>query len=174
MPRALSGHVRSRRLPKRRNHEFNLDTAQIFVPDGLPADEALGPHDPPGDQRPPGRSRNHGDGWDSCSVSNARINGLPAWWSRTAADHRAPGCMLDYTDDEMRRVRVKEQKKAAVVGEYAAQVLLDYPSSAIKDGANKSAGRRYRARSVQAASPKSSIRTTWPTNTPLMSASPSR
>ena len=29
----------------------------------------------------------------------------------------------------MRLVRFKEQKKAAVVGEYAAQVLLDYPSS---------------------------------------------
>jgi LmbE family N-acetylglucosaminyl deacetylase len=34
-------------------------------------------------------------------------------------------------------VRRKEQLKAAVVGEYAAQVLLDYPSSAVKDGANK-------------------------------------
>jgi LmbE family N-acetylglucosaminyl deacetylase len=39
----------------------------------------------------------------------------------------------------MRRVRVKEQIKAAVVGEYAAQILLDYPSSAIKDGGNKGA-----------------------------------
>jgi len=39
----------------------------------------------------------------------------------------------NYTDDEMRIVRRKEQKKAAFVGEYAAQALLDYPSSAIKD-----------------------------------------
>jgi LmbE family N-acetylglucosaminyl deacetylase len=38
----------------------------------------------------------------------------------------------DYTDDEMRQVRFKEQKKAAVVGEYSAQILLDYPSSAVK------------------------------------------
>ena len=43
----------------------------------------------------------------------------------------------DYTDEEMRVVRFKEQKKAAVVGEYAAQVLLDYPSSAIKNAADK-------------------------------------
>jgi hypothetical protein len=42
-----------------------------------------------------------------------------------------------YTDEEMRQVRRKEQKKAAIVGEYAAQVLLDYPSSALKDGANR-------------------------------------
>jgi LmbE family N-acetylglucosaminyl deacetylase len=33
-------------------------------------------------------------------------------------------------------VRNKEQKKAAIVGEYAAQVLLDFPSSAVKDGTN--------------------------------------
>ncbi len=39
----------------------------------------------------------------------------------------------DYTDEQMRMVRLKEQKKAALVGEYAAQVLLDYPSQAIKD-----------------------------------------
>jgi LmbE family N-acetylglucosaminyl deacetylase len=32
----------------------------------------------------------------------------------------------------MRQVRNKEQKKAAVIGEYAALVLLDYPSQALK------------------------------------------
>jgi len=43
----------------------------------------------------------------------------------------------NYSDEEMRTVRFKEQKKAAIVGEYAAQVLLDYPSKAIKDGSNR-------------------------------------
>lgn len=43
----------------------------------------------------------------------------------------------DYSDEQMRLVRQKEQKKAAVVGEYAAQVLLDYPSSAIKNAQDK-------------------------------------
>jgi LmbE family N-acetylglucosaminyl deacetylase len=37
----------------------------------------------------------------------------------------------------MREVRFKEQKKAAIIGEYAAQVLLDYPSSQVKDGRNQ-------------------------------------
>jgi LmbE family N-acetylglucosaminyl deacetylase len=37
----------------------------------------------------------------------------------------------------MRGVRAKEQKKAAVIGEYAAQALLDYPSSVVKDASNK-------------------------------------
>ncbi len=43
----------------------------------------------------------------------------------------------DYTDEEMRTVRIKEQFKAAVVGEYSAQVMLDYPSKAVKDGSDK-------------------------------------
>jgi LmbE family N-acetylglucosaminyl deacetylase len=41
----------------------------------------------------------------------------------------------DTTDEEMRLVRFKEQKKAAVVGEFAAQILLDVPSKVIKDPA---------------------------------------
>jgi LmbE family N-acetylglucosaminyl deacetylase len=39
----------------------------------------------------------------------------------------------EYTDEEMRLVRFKEQRKAAFVGEYAAQVILDHPSKAVKD-----------------------------------------
>jgi LmbE family N-acetylglucosaminyl deacetylase len=41
-----------------------------------------------------------------------------------------------YTDDEMRVVRLKEQKKATFVGEYSAQFFLDHPSSAVKDSSN--------------------------------------
>ena len=39
----------------------------------------------------------------------------------------------DYTDEEMRLVRFKEQRKAAVVGEFGAQIMLDIPSKEIKD-----------------------------------------
>ena len=46
------------------------------------------------------------------------------------------GLYANYTDEEMQVVRRKEQKKAAFVGEYSAQVFLDYSSSAVKDGAN--------------------------------------
>jgi LmbE family N-acetylglucosaminyl deacetylase len=42
-----------------------------------------------------------------------------------------------YTDEQMRAVRVVEQKKAAIVGEYAAQALLDYPSAIIKNPAQE-------------------------------------
>jgi LmbE family N-acetylglucosaminyl deacetylase len=39
----------------------------------------------------------------------------------------------EYNDEEMRRVRFAEQRKAALIGEYAAQILLDIPSKTIKD-----------------------------------------
>lgn len=45
----------------------------------------------------------------------------------------------DYTDEAMREVRFQEQRKAAVVGEYGAQVMLDYPSSLVKDPGKKDA-----------------------------------
>lgn len=38
----------------------------------------------------------------------------------------------NYTDQEMQAVRRLEQKKAAFIGEYAAQVLMDHPSSNVK------------------------------------------
>jgi LmbE family N-acetylglucosaminyl deacetylase len=43
----------------------------------------------------------------------------------------------DYTDDEMIQVRRKEQKKAAVVGEFGSLALLDHPSKDVKDPANQ-------------------------------------
>jgi LmbE family N-acetylglucosaminyl deacetylase len=47
------------------------------------------------------------------------------------------GWYKEYTDDEMTAVRRKEQKKAGVVGEYAALALLDHPSAHVKDGADR-------------------------------------
>jgi LmbE family N-acetylglucosaminyl deacetylase len=46
------------------------------------------------------------------------------------------GLYEKYSDEEMRLVRFKEQRKAAIIGEYAAQVMLDYPSRVIKDSRN--------------------------------------
>lgn len=43
----------------------------------------------------------------------------------------------NYTDDQMQVVRKLEQKKAAYVGEYAAQYLLDFTSAEVKDSKNK-------------------------------------
>jgi LmbE family N-acetylglucosaminyl deacetylase len=43
------------------------------------------------------------------------------------------GVYADYTDEEMQTVRVSEQRKAAMIGEYSCQIQLRYPSSAVKD-----------------------------------------
>ena len=43
------------------------------------------------------------------------------------------GLYENYSDDEMRLVRFKEQKKAAFVGEYGSLMMLDYPSAQVKD-----------------------------------------
>ena len=43
------------------------------------------------------------------------------------------GLYANYTDEDMKAVRVEEQKKAAMLGEYGAQLLLGYPSKQVKD-----------------------------------------
>jgi LmbE family N-acetylglucosaminyl deacetylase len=43
------------------------------------------------------------------------------------------GLYANYTDEEMQKVRLREQRKAAYVGEYACQVQLGYTSGAVKD-----------------------------------------
>ena len=46
------------------------------------------------------------------------------------------GLYADYTDEQMKAVRVVEQKKAAFVGEYGFLALLGHPSKAVKDAGN--------------------------------------
>ena len=116
--------------------KFNQSTAGIFVPDGLPAAEAL--------------ARTtflavsaHQDDLEIMAAEPIlRCYQQPDKWFAgvVVTDGRGSprdDLYRDYTDDQMQQVRVKEQKKAAVIGEYGALALLDYPSKAIKDGANK-------------------------------------
>ena len=46
------------------------------------------------------------------------------------------GVYKDFSDELMRTIRIAEQNKAAILGEYAVQVLLDYPSSVVKNAKN--------------------------------------
>jgi len=41
------------------------------------------------------------------------------------------------SDDEMRKIRAAEQRKAALIGDYACQIQLGYPSKVVKDAANE-------------------------------------
>ena len=116
--------------------KLNLDTAEIFVPDGLPVEEALA------------RTTHMAVGAHQDDVEIMAYDGILKCFQRD--DRWFCGVVVtdgsgsprddlykDYTDAEMRVVRRIEQKKAAVVGEYGAQVLLDYPSSAVKDASNE-------------------------------------
>jgi LmbE family N-acetylglucosaminyl deacetylase len=116
--------------------QFKSSTAQIFVPDDLPASEALA------------RTTHIGIGAHQDDLEIMAIDGIlqcfqksDKWFTGIVVTNgrgsARSGLYADYSDDDMRDVRNKEQNKAAIIGEYAAQVLLDYPSSTIKDAANQ-------------------------------------
>jgi LmbE family N-acetylglucosaminyl deacetylase len=116
--------------------EFNLTTAEIYVPDGLEAEAALA------------RTTHLAIGAHPDDLEIMAYDGIMQCFQRD--DRWFCGVVMadgggsprddlfgDYTDEEMRVIRRKEQKKAAIIGEYTAQVLLDYPSAAVKDTSNK-------------------------------------
>jgi len=112
--------------------KFHQPNAQIYIPDGTPEAQALA------------RTTYLAIGAHQDDLEIMAIDGIldafgqPDKWftgvvvTNGAGSPRA-GVYAHYTDDDMRRVRVLEQKKAAFIGEYSAQFLLDYPSSAVKD-----------------------------------------
>lgn len=114
---------------------FHLPTAELFIPDGLPVEPALA------------RTTHlaisaHQDDIEIMAAEPILrcFQQSDQWFSGVVmTDGRGSprdGVYQNFSDEEMRVVRFQEQKKAAVVGEYAAQVLLDYPSKAIKDAAD--------------------------------------
>ncbi len=114
---------------------FNNTTAEIFVPDGIPEEEALS------------RTTRMAVAAHQDDIEIMAFDGIlkafrnPREWfcgvvvTNGSGSPRA-GVYAGYTDEEMMAVRRREQRKAAVIGEYGAQVLLDYPSSAVKDPSN--------------------------------------
>src|ERR1044071_7448000 len=117
--------------------KFHLDTGEIYVPDNLPVEEALA------------RTTHlaisaHQDDIEIMAAGPIIecFQQDDKWFTGVVvADGRGSpraGMYERYDDEQMRLVRFKEQRKAAIVGEYAAQIMLDYPSKAIKDGNNKS------------------------------------
>lgn len=113
--------------------QFHLPTAEIFVPDGLPFEDALA------------RTTHlavsaHQDDLEIMAAGAILecFQQPDRWFTGVVVtDGRGSpraGLYRHYTDEAMRAVRIKEQRKAAFVGEYAALVILDYPSSVIRDG----------------------------------------
>lgn len=113
-----------------------IDRLEIFVPDGLAPEQALA------------RTTHmavaaHQDDLEIMAVAGilACFQRDDQWFCGVVATDGSgsprDGLYKNYTDDTMRAIRRQEQRKAAVIGEYGAQILLDYPSAAVKDGSNQ-------------------------------------
>ena len=117
--------------------KFNQNTAEVFIPDDIPLEDALA------------RTTHlciaaHQDDIEIMAASPILecFQSEEKWFTGVViTDGRGSarnGIYEKYTDEEMRLVRFKEQRKAAIIGEYSAQIMLDYSSKMIKDGKDTS------------------------------------
>jgi LmbE family N-acetylglucosaminyl deacetylase len=115
--------------------ELHKDSAQIYVPDGTPIEKAL-------DRTTHLAVTAHQDDIEIMAIDGilACFQQVDRWFTGVVVTNGAGSprddLYSDYTDDEMRLVRAKEQFKAAHLGEYAAQFLLDYASAEVKNSQN--------------------------------------
>ncbi|MFW6156019.1 MAG: PIG-L deacetylase family protein [Armatimonadota bacterium] len=115
--------------------KLRKDGAEVFVPDRKPVDGALS------------RTTHMGIGAHQDDLEIMAYDGIlecfgrdDLWFTGVTCTNGSgsprDGLYADYTDEQMMDVRRDEQKKAAVVGEYAAQFLLNYASSELRDPEN--------------------------------------
>lgn len=116
--------------------KFHLESAEVFVPDGVTLAEALArtTHLAVAAHQDDIEIMAAGPILECYQQQDRWFTGIVLTDGRGSP---RSGLYARYTDEEMRRVRFKEQRKAAILGEYAAQVLLDYPSRMVKDKAER-------------------------------------
>jgi LmbE family N-acetylglucosaminyl deacetylase len=112
-------------------------TADIFIPDEKPASEALS------------RITHLGIGAHQDDLEFMAFHGIlqchhdpDRWFGGVTccdgAESSRTGEFAHYSDDEMREVRRREQRRAASVGEYGIMIQLDHPSAGIRNPENHS------------------------------------
>lgn len=115
--------------------KLSKDNAEIYIPDGKPVAEGLA------------RTTFMGISAHQDDIEIMAMDGIgrafgkkDQWFAAVTVTDGAgsarDGIYANYTDEEMRKVRRIEQKKAGTVGDYSAVVFLDHPSSAVKDPSN--------------------------------------
>ncbi|NSW91944.1 MAG: PIG-L family deacetylase [Firmicutes bacterium] len=116
--------------------KFRNEGAEVFIPDNRPVDEAM--------RRTTHMAISaHQDDIEIMAYDGIlKCFGRDDRWFLAVVVTNGAGSPRDdlyasYTDEQMRKIRKHEQKKAAFVGEYSAAVLLDYASSAVKDPNNR-------------------------------------
>jgi len=111
--------------------KLHQTTADVFVPDGVALDAALG------------RVTHLGIGAHQDDLEFMAFHGILAcyhsadqWFGGVTCTNGGgssrTGPYANYTDEQMMAIRRREQRTAAVVGRYGVMLQLDYPSSAIK------------------------------------------
>jgi LmbE family N-acetylglucosaminyl deacetylase len=112
--------------------KFHLETAEIYIPDNVSVEEALS------------RTTHlciaaHQDDIEIMAAQPILecFQKDDAWFTGVVVtDGRGSprnSIYQNYSDEEMRSVRFREQYRAAMIGEYSAQIMLDIPSKIIKD-----------------------------------------
>ena len=115
--------------------DLHKPAAEIYVSDGSPAGEAVA------------RATHIGIGAHPDYIEIMAYHGIAECYDDSnkgfmgvvvadGAGSPRDGAYADRTDAQMREIRRAEQKKAAQIGHYVAQVLLDYPSAEVKNSAN--------------------------------------
>jgi len=115
--------------------QFHNSNVDFFIPDGTEAGAALA------------RTTHlcvsaHQDDIEIMAYHGvAQCFGVPDKWfagvvATDGAGSPRNGIYGNYTDEQMKQVRVVEQRKAAFVGDYACQIQLGYSSAAVKDAAD--------------------------------------
>jgi len=113
--------------------KFHKQSAWVFVPDSLPTAQALE------------RTTHLAVAAHQDDIEIMAIGGIlecyrrpDRWFTGVVATDGAgsprEGFYRDYSDEEMRAVRAREQIQAASLGEYGALCLLDYSSAEVKEG----------------------------------------
>lgn len=114
--------------------KFYKNSADLFVPDGLEPEAALA------------RTTHICVGAHQDDIEIMAYHGISEcfgqndkWMTGVTVTNGAgssrTGIYGHYTDEEMQAVRKQEQRKAAYMGEYAAQIQLDFSSSEVKKDA---------------------------------------
>ncbi len=116
--------------------KFTIDSAELFIPDGMEETAALA------------RTTHLAIGAHQDDLEIMAYDGIvecyqqpDKWYTGVVVTNGGgtprSGIYGNYSDEDMIVVRNKEQKKAAYVGDFAAQFLLAFPSSMVKDPADQ-------------------------------------
>ena len=112
--------------------------ADVFVPDGTAVTDALA------------RTTHLGIGAHQDDLEFMALHGILECFERSdrwftgvtmtnGSGSARSGPYRRFSDDEMMRVRVAEQRKASIVGEYGCQIQLMFPSAVVKDARDRRA-----------------------------------